>query len=43
MTYREKMVIAILLLVARLLCDQADIAREIRTIATSISVQKDPA
>ena len=44
MTFRERMVVAILLLVARMFADDTAIAHDIKTIANHISVHgKDPA
>jgi hypothetical protein len=37
-TWREKVVVSILLLVARMLCDDAGFADEIKTLATHVSV-----
>ena len=43
MTFREKTVIAILLLVARLMCDDEVMSGEIKSIATRVSVYKEVA
>lgn len=43
MTFREKTVVAILLLVARLLCDDESMSGEIKSIATRVSVYQEVA
>lgn len=42
MTFREKTVVAILLLVARMLSDDAVWADEIKKLATHIAVHREP-